>query len=161
MDTLERPAKEIEAEKLVNSYMGWSAGAGLVPVPGLDLAAIAGVQIKMLDDLSKLYNVPFTKNVAKAIIGALVGSSGSLLLSAPAASLMKFVPIVGNIAALFVEPAASAAATYALGKVFIQHFESGGTFLDFNPSAVRKYYDEQYAAAKGGAARSTATPKPA
>ena len=162
MDTLERPIKEVEAERLVNSYMGWSAGAGLVPVPGLDLAAIAGVQIKMLDDLSKLYEVPFSKNAAKSIIGALLGSGGATLVAVPAASLLKIIPIVGHIAALFTEPAAAAASTYALGKVFIQHFESGGTFLDFNPSAVRRYYDEQYAAAKSGTARPvTSSAKPA
>ena len=38
----------------------------------------------------------------------------------------------------------SGASTWALGKVFIQHFESGGTFLDFNPEKVREYYKVQF-----------------
>ena len=36
------------------------------------------------------------------------------------------------------------ATTYAVGKVFIQHFEMGGTLLNFNPDEVRKYFQEQY-----------------
>ena len=29
-----------------------------------------------------------------------------------------------------------------MGKVFIQHFESGGTFLDFDPDKVRSYFSK-------------------
>ena len=40
-------------------------------------------------------------------------------------------------------PAAAGASTYAVGQVFIQHFESGGTFLDFDPDKVKAYFAEQ------------------
>ena len=33
-----------------------------------------------------------------------------------------------------------AAYTWALGNVFIQHFEAGGTFLDFDPEKVREHF---------------------
>ena len=33
-----------------------------------------------------------------------------------------------------------AGAAYAVGKVFIQHFASGGTFLTFDPEKVRAHY---------------------
>jgi hypothetical protein len=29
-------------------------------------------------------------------------------------------------------------------KVFIQHFESGGTFLDLDPDKVREYFKAQF-----------------
>jgi uncharacterized protein (DUF697 family) len=153
-------SKTAEAEHIVNNYMGWSVGAGMIPVPLVDLAAIGGVQLKMLDDLSKLYGVKFSSNAAKSVIGALVGSGGSVILGAPAASLMKVIPVIGPLAALLTEPALAAGATYALGKVFIQHFESGGTFLDFNPESVREYYQEQAAANRAGAPKTAATAKP-
>ena len=41
-------------------------------------------------------------------------------------------------------PVLAGAATYAVGKVFIQHFESGGTFLNFNPESVRGYYEAMF-----------------
>lgn len=148
--------KSAQAEKLVEGYMGWSAGAGLIPVPGLDLVGIGAVQLKMLDDLSKLYGIPFSKNAAKSIIGALCGSGGATAVAFPVASLMKVVPVIGPLAAMLTEPAAAAAATYALGKVFVLHFESGGTFLDFDPDRVRKFYDEHFAAARSGSKTSSA-----
>jgi hypothetical protein len=40
-------------------------------------------------------------------------------------------------------PAFSAGATYLIGKVFIQHFASGGTLLDFNPPDYREFIKAQ------------------
>jgi hypothetical protein len=53
----------------------------------------------------------------------------------------------------------SAGATYAIGKAFIQHFESGGTLLDFNPPDYREFVKAQKemweSRAKGRSASST------
>ncbi len=46
----------------------------------------------------------------------------------------------------------SGASTYAIYKVFIQHFESGGTFLDLDPSKVKSYFSEQFTKGKAVAA---------
>jgi uncharacterized protein (DUF697 family) len=56
-----------------------------------------------------------------------------------ATSMLKSVPIIGTIVGAFVMPLLSAGATYAIGKAFIQHFESGGTLLDFNPPDYRDF----------------------
>ncbi len=37
-------------------------------------------------------------------------------------------------------PATAGSMTYAVGRVFLQHFESGGTFLNFNPEEVKEHY---------------------
>ena len=50
-------------------------------------------------------------------------------------------------------PALAGASTYAVGKVFVQHFESGGTFLNFDPEDVRDYYAEQFEKGKAAAAK--------
>lgn len=140
--------KEVEAEEIVRSYLGWSAGAGFIPIPLLDVVAITTVELKMLDSLAKLYDVPFSRDSAKSIIGSLVGGLGTGALAPAAASLVKFIPILGPLAGALTEPAIAAAATYALGRVFIQHFESGGTFLTFDPATVRDYYRREFTAAK-------------
>jgi hypothetical protein len=41
-------------------------------------------------------------------------------------------------------PVAAGASTYAVGKVFMLHFESGGTLLDFDPAKMKNYYRETY-----------------
>jgi hypothetical protein len=40
-------------------------------------------------------------------------------------------------------PVVSAGATWVIGKVFIQHFASGGTLLDFNPPDYREFIKTQ------------------
>jgi len=40
-------------------------------------------------------------------------------------------------------PALSAGASYAIGKAFIEHFESGGSLLDFNPPDYREFIKTQ------------------
>jgi hypothetical protein len=42
-------------------------------------------------------------------------------------------------------PVASAGATWVIGKVFLQHFASGGTLLNFNPPDYREFIKEQKA----------------
>ncbi len=121
---------------------------GLIPLPGVDPAAISGVQLKMVHSLSKLYGLPFSRDAAKSVIGALVGGGGAVVLSAPMGSMIKAVPVVGQIAGTLTQPALAAATTYALGKVFIQHFETGGNLLDFNANDLRAYYGEQLAAVR-------------
>lgn len=143
-----RPGKDAEAMRIVHAYMGWSTGAGLIPLPLIDLAAISLVELKMVHSLANLYGVPFTRSAAKSIIGALIGGGGTYVLAAPVASVVKVVPFIGQLFGLLAEPAIAAAATYALGKVFIQHFESGGTLLDFNIRTQRHQYEQHFAGAQ-------------
>jgi len=147
---------EAEALRIVHNNLAWSAGAGLIPMPMLDVAAITGVQLKMVKELADLYDIPFSANAGKSVIGALVSGGGSYLLAGPAGSLVKSLPVVGQIAGMLALPAIAVAATYALGKVFIQHFESGGTLLDLDPEKVRAYYQEQYNTHRRGARKTSA-----
>lgn len=38
----------------------------------------------------------------------------------------------------------SGASSFALGQVFIKHFETGGTILDFDVDRLKKYYNEMF-----------------
>jgi uncharacterized protein (DUF697 family) len=137
--------KEERGLKTVKKYMWWSMGAGLIPVPILDLAAVSGVQLKMLADLSEIYDVPFEKSRVKAVVGSLIGSVVPGAVSYGAfGSLCKTLPVVGAVAGTTTMVLFCGASAWALGKVFIQHFESGGTFLDFNPEQVKDYFKAQF-----------------
>jgi len=131
------------AVKLVERFSLWSGAAGLIPVPFIDLAAVGGVQIQMLRRISQIYGVPFSINRSKALIASLAGSMIPVSSGMGAASLVKGVPIVGTAISAFAMPALSAGATYAIGMVFIQHFASGGTLLDFNPQQYREFIKAQ------------------
>ena len=136
---------EQKALKITKRYALWSMGGGLIPVVGLDIAAILGAQIKMLYEMSKVYNVEFKENRAKSIIGSLISSLGIVPIGTGILfSAMKILPFVGPLAATVALPTSAGAITYATGKVFISHFESGGTFLDFNPEKMKAAYKKMF-----------------
>ena len=85
----------------------------------------------------------FSENRGKALIASLAGTMIPVTSGMGAASALKGVPILGMIASAFVMPVLSAGATYAIGKAFIQHFESGGTLLDFNPPDYKEFIKAQ------------------
>ena len=141
-----------KANDIVDTYWKWSAAAGLIPVPLLDVAAVTGIQLKMIADLAKLYDVPFKADRVKSIIGSLVGA-----LAAPASAattvgvlgpLLKAMPGVGTVVGVLVMPAANAAVTFALGRVFTVHFESGGSLLDLDPDKMRAHFQKEFEAGR-------------
>jgi uncharacterized protein (DUF697 family) len=129
---------------LVDRAVRWSFGAGLIPLPVWDLAATTAIQLKMLSDLSDLYEVPFSDNRGKAILGALAGGMLPAKLGwGSLRSLLKAIPVVGSVVGFATMPAAAAAATFALGRLFVEHFESGGNLLDLDFERVQDYLHEQ------------------
>jgi len=131
------------ASKLVDRFSIWSGVAGLVPVPVVDVLCVGGLQLQMLRRLSQIYDVEFSENRGKALIAALAGCMIPATSGMGAASALKAIPLVNILAAGFVMPVLSAGATYAIGKAFVQHFESGGTLLDFNPPDYREFVKAQ------------------
>jgi uncharacterized protein (DUF697 family) len=149
-ETLEPTELTTEAMKIVRRYIGWSAAGGLLPAPGLDMAAVLAVQLKMLSEISDVYDVPFQRNLVKGLVSSLLGSFLPITVAQASGSALKVVPLFGTLMSFVWQPALASASTYALGKVFIQHFESGGTFLNFKPEEVREYFREQFEAARRG-----------
>ncbi len=131
-----------QSGKVIRNHMIASMGVGLIPVPMLDLVGITGVQLNMLRKLSKVYEVPFSEHKVKNILTAVIGGGGSIPIAGALASLVKLVPVVGHTIGAVSLPISAGAVTYAVGKVFLQHFASGGTFLTFDPDKVRDYYAE-------------------
>tara|TARA_R110002020_G_scaffold207948_1_gene413520 strand:+ start:22 stop:588 length:567 start_codon:yes stop_codon:yes gene_type:complete len=139
------PSKLSEAEAITNHYVGWAMGAGLIPFPLADLAAITGVQLKMLKEISGVYGVEFSENRGKSIVLSLISSLGSTSLAVSiVGSVAKIVPGVGSFFSFATLPVVAGALTFATGKVFTQHFESGGTFLSFDASGAKNAFAREF-----------------
>lgn len=133
------------AEAIIQRNVLWSLGAGLLPLPLLDVVLASGVQLKMLKELSDLYEVKFSESIVKKLIASLSSSvSGVALGAAVGVSVAKLIPIVGTALGVATAPLFVGSFTYATGRIFLMHFESGGTFLDFDPHAMRKYFKEEF-----------------
>ncbi|CAK8714546.1 MAG: DUF697 domain-containing protein [Candidatus Electrothrix sp. AW2] len=133
------------ADKMIRQHVYMSLGVGLFPLPFIDFIGVSGIQLNLMRKLSELYDVPFSKDMVKNIIGALIGgafpaSAGSRIL----ASFSKAVPGVGQTLGALGSATVSGASTYAVGKVFARHFAEGGTFLSFDPEKAKAFYEEMF-----------------
>lgn len=147
---MEEKQKEYRSEAaniIIRNHMVWSMGAGFIPVPIADFFAVGAIQLDMIRQLCKLYDEDFKEKQGKAIVSALTGSG----LARLGARAIKFIPGVGSVLGGITLAVLSGASTYALGEVFKKHFETGGTFLDFDVERLKKYYDEMFEKGKAKA----------
>ncbi len=152
-----------EADLIIHRNILWAMGGGLVPVPMVDVFLISGFQLKMLAELSAAYGIEFSENTGKSVIVSLVGGLGADTIAKSSLSLLKAIPGVGTAVGSVAVPIFAGATTYAVGKVFVKHFESGGTLLDFKAENFKTYYKEMLESGKSLAKKlkrdkSTATP---
>ncbi|MFM7199343.1 MAG: YcjF family protein [Myxococcota bacterium] len=140
--------RRLKALALVRNYSLGALAVGLIPLPLLDLVFAVVVVGRMLQKLAPAYGYPFEGEHRKySLWGAIIGGLLVPMLLVPAAlSLLKFIPVIGTVPGMIAMPIVLYASTYSVGRVFIQHFESGGTLLTFDPARVkqhlRSYYDE-------------------
>ncbi len=145
-------AQEAAARSTVKYYAAWSFGAGLVAIPIVELMLIVGVQIQMLRKLSDIYGVKCSEHAVRNVLMALLGGLAAETIGAGIAMpIARAIPGIGSLVGLIVMPAFAVASTVAVGEVFVQHFEKGGTFLDFKPSSVRDKFSRAYDAARAAA----------
>lgn len=138
-------AKREEALAITRRYMLYSAGAGLIPIPIVDLATLVGVQMKMVAEISEVYDVEFSENRAKnTISAALSGVTASTFAQGTIGSSLKAIPFVGTIVGTLTMPFFSSASAYALSNVFINHFEEGGTFLDLDAEKFKENFKRMF-----------------
>ncbi|MCB0547866.1 MAG: DUF697 domain-containing protein [Phaeodactylibacter sp.] len=132
-------AKHVDT--IIRNHVIWSMGAGLIPVLIADIFAVSALQLDMIRQMSKVYDVDFSETQGKAIVTSLTSTT---LARVTAGSLVKMLPVVGSIIGGVTVSVFAGASTYALGQVFKRHFESGGTILDFDPARLKKLYKEQF-----------------
>ncbi|MHA7063610.1 YcjF family protein [Azospirillum argentinense] len=155
---------EAQAAEIIRKHVLLSAAAGVIPLNFVDTAALAVVQLRLLKELSELHGVDFRGDIGRSAVGTLFATvaptalGGSLLGSMAFNMALRSVPVIGTVTRLATQPAFNSAFTYALGKVFQQHFASGGTFLTFQPEKVKTYFREKFEEARR---RKGATPEAA
>jgi uncharacterized protein (DUF697 family) len=120
------------ADEIIDRYSLYAAGAGIVPIPLVDLAFIGGIQLRMIGALSTHYGLPFDRQLAKSMLASAAASFGAAHLGyRTGGSLLKSIPVFGHAAGMVAVPLSAYAVTMALGKVFAKHFANGGGLDDF------------------------------
>lgn len=131
------------AQNLIKSYVIAAMTLGLLPFPIVDLAALMGLQLKLVHALARHYSVPFKESTGKALISSLLSGTASIVSVAGLCSLAKSVPPLGTLGGGAGVAITAGAATYAVGRVFAAHFESGGRLPNFRPEKIRTAFNQE------------------
>ncbi len=129
------------ADTIVRNHVIWSMGAGMIPILIADIFAVSALQLDMIRQLCRVYDIDFQETQGKALVTSLTSSA---LARIGAGSVIKLLPGIGSFIGGATVSVFAGASTYALGEVFKKHFDSGGTILDFDPDRLRKYYKEKF-----------------
>lgn len=131
---------KVQAEGIVQKHVLWSMGMGAIPIPFLDTIAVSAMQYEMLKQVSNLYGFEMSENMGKSLISLLAGGT----LVRMGASAVKTIPIIGSLLGGGAMVVLSGASTYAIGSVFVQHFESGGDLFDIDTEKFKSFYKEKF-----------------
>ncbi|CAK0752799.1 membrane hypothetical protein [Gammaproteobacteria bacterium] len=134
----DQEARRQKADQLINRNVLISVGCGLIPVPVIDAAGVAAIEITMISDLAEIYGFPFPTRLAliKLFI-SVVSSIGYIYIVVHSRSALKAIPLVGYLASVAMYSMANGIAVFAIGKVFQHHFESGGTLLSLDNTLIK------------------------
>lgn len=136
------------ANSVIKTHIIASLTLGLVPVPLFDVAALTATQMNMLRSLSELYDIPFDDADIKPMLMALVGGSLPVISLMGLSSAIKMIPGIGTLIGSASLAVTAGALTYAFGQVFVMHFESGGTFEDFDAKQAKAFFEREFEAGK-------------
>ncbi|MCU7834670.1 MAG: YcjF family protein [gamma proteobacterium symbiont of Taylorina sp.] len=136
-----------EAQNIVETNVIISMASGLIPVPLFDIISLTNIQFHMIQTLAEHYEIP-ADNINKSLITSLISGSLPAVSILGLGSVIKSIPGIGSLAGSGSVSIISGAISYAVGQVFIRHFQQGGTLDDFEPASAKEYFSEQLKAGK-------------
>lgn len=132
------PSVMRKAAAQVRRSVQLSIAAGVIPVPAVDLVVIQRVQLRLIRQLSTLFQVPYSIREAKAVlmqVPLVAGSNPSLAVQS-AGSVSKWLPAYGLLIGTGSVASLAGFSTHQLGQLLLQHFTRGGCLTNFNLSSV-------------------------
>lgn len=118
-------------QAIIRRHTVLSAAAGGVPVPGVDMAASAVVQVRMIRELARAHGVACDTARARTITMAAISAAAGFSHGIPKWAVNRF-PVLGPVGWVL-KPLYVAALTWGLGSMLELHFQRGGQLSDFNP----------------------------
>jgi CRP-like cAMP-binding protein/uncharacterized protein (DUF697 family) len=120
---IEAAKRRVRAFAIVEHHVNYSAIGGFIPVPVVNAAAIAAVIVRMVNELSTLYGVPFKRNRAfSAAAGLLGGIMPTRLAAVTMSAIVNVVPGY-NLVGLAVTSVTAAACARKIGYMLVDEFE--------------------------------------
>lgn len=117
---------DAQADDIVKEYVVYSMGTGFIPAPIVDLIGLIGLQVKMVHSLSRHYGVAFSERRVRSILYSMLGGIIPVAGVGLLASAVKFIPVIGQAAGGISMATLAGASTYAVGRIFANHFARNG-----------------------------------
>ena len=124
-----------QANSIVERHTAYAAVGGIIPVPIANVASITAVIVRMVKLLSDLYGIPFERDRARAIVVGLMGGAMPTGLGAVTTSTLFYVVPGSGLVGLAVSSIAAVACTRSIGRIFVEHFETGSSLHDLRATA--------------------------
>lgn len=124
-----------QALKIVERHAVYAAVGGLIPVPIANVAGVTAIIVRMVKVLSDLYGTPFERDRARAIVVGFMGGAMPTGLGAVTTSTLGYIVPGSGLLGLAVSSVTAVACTRSIGRIFVEHFESGAG-LDDLPAPV-------------------------
>jgi uncharacterized protein (DUF697 family) len=117
--------RKARALKIVERHRNLAAVGGLVPVPVANIASVTAVNLRMVKQLSALYDVPFERDRTRSLIVSLVGGTVPTGLGTATSTTLMWIVPGGLVYGMGVAAISAAAITRGIGLVFVESFENG------------------------------------
>ena len=135
--------KSALTEPIIKRHVIFAMGAGFIPIPVLDIAAVTAVQLDMIKQLCKVYGQDYSETSGKAFVGTLTSTTLARMTASSVGSIFKVIPVIGSALGGAAVSVFAGATTYAIGQVMAKHFDSGGSILNFDSTDLKDFYEEQ------------------
>ena len=123
---------ERRAREVIRRWCALSAVSGIIPVPGVELAAVSTSQLLMLREIAAAYDVPFSWKKGNLLVVGLLGGAAS------GTSMMLLSKLVAPVTSVVSLAGLNSSMTYVLGKRFSAHLRRGGTLDNFDIASVAR-----------------------
>ncbi|MGB6937700.1 MAG: YcjF family protein [Xanthobacteraceae bacterium] len=118
------------ARKIIERHRTYAAVGGLMPLAVVNIASVTAVNLRMVRQLSELYQVPFQRDRARAAIVSLIGGAAPSGFGLATSSTLMWIVPGGVLVGLGVSALAAGALTRAIGQVFVEGFENSALARD-------------------------------
>jgi uncharacterized protein (DUF697 family) len=126
--------RRARAKKIVDRHRLYAAGGGLMPLPVANIAGVTAIILRMVKQLSDLYEVPFERDRTRSLIVGIIGGAVPTGLGLATTSALAWIIPGGLLYGLAVSAVTAGALTHGIGLVFVDGFESGATALEADES---------------------------
>jgi uncharacterized protein (DUF697 family) len=111
------------AGRIVDLHGTLAALSGLAPLPAVNIAGVAAIILRMLKQLSGLYQIHFERDRMRSLVIGILGGAAPTGLGSAAVSTIALVAPAPAFIGLAISALTADAVTHAIGEVFIESFE--------------------------------------